>query len=469
MLFVSSDEELKPVCIRGKWWIPSASETERIPGRLTFDSIEGGRLELDGSLTNKAGEIPIIHGLSTRGESITIFGGFSGTNVLASRINGISESTISFYDFWIGPKCFSNKKEVEFTQFSFGIHNLESWTSFPCFESKCDNGCLSIHSRKPDPVLLYENEIVSVQLESALLEFDNRDGTWEKGIRNTTNIVIHAKQSAIPYYDGDNCLSTIEWVAFELIALLMGRQTWRFGCEGIIETDKTVSPGFHSFRHRRQFDVGRKRMEPVTKECFLFSWAVMCPHFPDMIARAMELNRECGTALSHLFHFQSSRGSFQPWSLPVLLFAFEKLEKFIFAGQNNKALAAKKASVAQPPRNHPKLTFVEFLKLAFLEMQSVFPPLSDLPREVMCNRLKDCRRGFAHEVTGIPLDAISQYKYCNDAHWLADLMTCMVLSYCGLPLDVIHNGISANNQREWLHLSDYFKFLEQQPVEGDGH
>lgn len=464
MLFISSSEELKSVSIRGKWWIPGTSEAERVPGCLTFDAIEGGRLELDGFLTNKLGDIPVIHGLSTRGESITIFGGFSETAVFVSKLNGISESTIFFYDFWIGPKCFSDKAEVAFTQFSFGIHNLESWTSFPCFETKRDNDCLSIRATRPTPVPLYEKEMVSIRLESSLSEFGNKDGIWEEGIRNTTNVVIRAKQSPIPYYTEDTCLSTIEWVVFELVALLMGRQTWRFGCEGIIETKTSDSPGFHSFRHHRQFDIGKEKNAPITKECFLFSWEVMRPHFPSMIAREMELNRECGNSLSHLFHFQSSRSSFQPWSLPVLLFAFEKMEEFVFDKQNKVAIAAKKASNSRSGRKRPALTLFDRLKLASFEMQSVFPPLNDSTREAMCERLKECRNGFSHEATGIPLDAISRYRYCNDAHWLADLMTCMVLSYCGLSLDVIRDGISENNQREWRHLSEYFKFLNQRSV-----
>lgn len=62
----------------GTWWLP-ADETRVVPGELTLGNGEPARLELQGALSNgdPTAKVPVVLGVSTRGEVLTLAGASS--------------------------------------------------------------------------------------------------------------------------------------------------------------------------------------------------------------------------------------------------------------------------------------------------------------------------------------------------------------------------------------------------------
>lgn len=296
-----SSNAFDTIRIRGKWWIPDGTENPRkVPGELTFEVSAGGILELDEALSDDIREIPVIHGLGTKGECVTLFNGF--TVQLPAHFNSVGSfrrETIDFFDMWVGNHWFANKQEVCLEEYSFGIHNIENWANWLCFsvaspiEAKPKN--LSLEYKPPKPILLFEDERLTIHLDVFWSGPSLSIGQLESSIQHYPRIVIRSKDGLLPYYGKGGSLSEREWMIFVLIALLMGSVTWKFGFEGVVEPIHKTDAGYTqevSVRHYFQHDWGKvdPSKRPIHFE-LLFPYEALGSQFPEIAKRFSEVLR----------------------------------------------------------------------------------------------------------------------------------------------------------------------------------
>lgn len=477
--------------IRGKWWIPDGTENPRkVSGELTFEVSTGGTLELDEALSDKLREIPVVHGQGTKGECVTVFNGFSdGLQMNANSMGVFRLERIRFYDMWVGNQRFDSKEEVRFVSYSFGMHNIENWADRHCFpmpkSQKTKPKNLSIVYKPPKPLLLFEDERMIIRLDAVWTGPSYSVGQLESSIQHYPRIVIRSKDGALPYYGDEESISDHEWMIFVLIALLMGVITWKFGFEGVVEplqiTDRGVSEEI-SVRHYFQHDWGKTNLSHhPTKFELLFPYEMLGRRFPRIAARFSELRRINDSPVDILYRMQCMNHAFYPSTLPELLFAFEKLEENLLAGENkrltradrtfSKRLRNKLEPVCTEKEWHwlePKMdvqgpSFSTRCRVAFQKMSKIYPDLKTDLQKPLTKYFRRTRNLYAHEVKST-IDDPALYIYTS--HWMAEFMTLMILRACGLSTNKIKQVFFRDPGPDHGKTKRFFDYLRSEIAAG---
>ena len=458
-----SENAFDTIRIRGKWWIPDGeAEPKKVSGALTFDVGSGGVLDLDDALSDNFRSIPVVHGLGTQGECVTIFNGGTSRLVMNGNSTGLfRRETITFYDMWVGNQLFTCKEEVCFKEYSFGIHNIENWADRHCFfpprRQKPNRTYVSYKS--PKPILLFQDECMTIHLDGFANGPSYSLGQQEASIQHFPRIVIRSKDGVLPYYGPEGTISDREWMIFVLIALLMGTVTWNFGFEGIITplhiTEQDFSEAI-AVRHYFQHDWGK--VDPVKHPIhfeLLFPYETIGKRFPKIASRFSEVFHANENPVNIVYRLQCRKAPFHPSTLPELLFAFEELEKNLLREQNDPIEKDEK-SFADTLRKKLKthctktewnwasrkltsqgLSFQKRCLLAFEEMRQIYSDLEDGSlSKTLAGYLKDTRNDYAHAVKSTSDDHV---LYVYTTYWLAQFMTLMILRASGLPADKIKN------------------------------
>lgn len=455
-----SENAFDTIRFRGKWWIPDGTENPRkVSGELTFDVRAGGALELDEALSDDIREMSVIHGQGTKGECITIFNGFSdGLQMNVNSMGVFRLERIRFYDMWVGHQWFDNKEEVRFVSYSFGIHNIENWADRRCFSppSLSISKIRSISYESPAPILLYEDDSLRIVLDSFSTGPNHSVGQLESSIQHYPRVVIRSKEELHPYYGKNGSISELEWMIFMLIALSMGTVTWKFGFEGVVESLKKEKEGYVpevSVRHYFQHNWGKTdaSKHPIVLE-LLFPYDIFEGQFPAIAARFAEVFRLNENPIDIVYRLQCRKGTFYPSTLPELLFAFEELEKNLFARLNGpievtekeritalrKKLAPYCSKTEKDLLSHKLsfqgLSYTQRFRIAFQEMKSIYPELGTDLAKPLIDYFYGIRNNYAHEVKSTSND---HTRYVYASHWIAKFMTLMVLRDCGLSDDKI--------------------------------
>ena len=455
MVTERSSNAFDTIRIRGKWWIPgSADEPRKVSGELTFDVRAGGVLDLDEALSNGIGNITVIHGEGSEGERVTVFNGVSTRIKTSNKSSGVfKKETVLFYNMWIGDQWFNSKDDVRFAEYSFSMHDIENWADRKHFSTprRLTANHASVHYSALKPILLFQDEHLQILLVSSWSGPSSSMGQLEGSIQHYPRIVIRSKSDLLPYYGNEDSLSEREWMIFVLIALLMGRVTWKFGFEGVIQPEKIEEgryvPGI-SVRHYFQHDWGE--VDPSQHSYrydLLFPYEMLCRTFPRIAARFSTVLRINDDPIAVLYRMQCKKHAFIPSTLPELLFAFEKLEGNLCEKANKRLTKAGKPFSKQllnklklccskkvwrklEPKLRPKDTsFSDRCHVAFKKMSKVYPELESNLQKPLIKYLLRTRNLYAHEVKS-SIDDPALYIYT--AHWLAEFMTLMILRACGV-------------------------------------
>ena len=341
-----SENAFDTIRIRGKWWIPAGTaKSKEVSGELRFEVGSGGVLDLDDALSDDYRNIPILHGLSSQGECVTIFNGLTvGLPMNGNSIGLFRREAIAFYDMWVGNQLFNCKEEVCFKEYSFGIHNIENWADQHCFSPprtqnrKRTSERTSVLYKSPKPILLFQDESMTIHLDAFHSGPSYSLGQLEASIQHFPRIVISSKDGELPYYGKDGTISDREWMIFVLIALLMGTVTWKFGFEGLIAplhiTDNKFSD---EIAVRHYFHSGFGEVAPSKHSThfeLFFPYAMIGTQFPNIAQAFSKLFHDNESQIEVLYRFQCSKKEFDVSTLPNLLFAFEELEKNLLSKKN---------------------------------------------------------------------------------------------------------------------------------------
>ena len=166
----------EPFAIEGFWWLPNTPDV-KIPGVLSFTPGDTPRLKLMGALNNiEERDFPppdfinpdIIHGISAKGESVTL-----SKCLQKSRNSSIgdagSQSTSEFIvHFAFFGVYFSNPSDIQFTSVFVRFHNLDNWYNKSCIETSTpEPGTEVITFIRPKPIDIQINDFL---VQIALLE-----------------------------------------------------------------------------------------------------------------------------------------------------------------------------------------------------------------------------------------------------------------------------------------------------------
>lgn len=478
--------------IRGKWWIPDGTaEPKKVPGELTFEVGTGGTLELDEALSDDIREISVIHGQETKGESITIFNGFSdGLQMNANSMGVFRLERIRFYDMWVGSCWFDGKDDVKLCNYSFGVHNIENWANWRCFsvpspiEAKPKN--LSLEYKPPKPILLFEDERLTIHLDVFWSGPSLSIGQLESSIQHYPRIVIRSKKGLLSYYGKEGTVSDREWMIFVLIALLMGTVTWKFGFAGIVEPIHKTDAGYSqevSVRHYFQHDWGK--VEPSKRPIhfeLLFPYETLGNQFQEIAKRFSEVLRSNENPIDLIFLLQCKKRTFYPSTLPELLFAFEELEKNLLPALNapiereekKRIKALRKTLEPHFPKAEKEwlsqklgfqgLSFAQRFRIAFQEMKDIYPELGTDLATPLIDYFRRTRNDYAHSVKSTS-DDHTLYIYAT--HWLAEFMTLMVLRACGLSSETIRTVFFRNPGPDRGKTQRFFDYLRMEVATGN--
>lgn len=491
MVTERSSNAFDTIRIRGKWWIPDGTENPRkVPGELTFEVSTGGTLDLDEALSDKTREFPVIHGLGTNGECVTAFNG--GTVRLPTQINSVGvfqSETVSFSDMWVGNHWFNNKEEVRLRTYSFGIHNIENWADRRCFPMPKSFApqpkSLSVVYKPPKPLLLFEDDRLTIRLDAVRTGPSYSLGQLESSIKHYPRIVIHSKTGLLPYYGKNGSISDREQMIFILVSLLMGIATWQFGFEGIVEPIHKTEKGYTaeiSTRHYYRQDLGKANpsRHPIHLE-LLFPYETIGNRFPVFASRFSEVFYANEHSVKSVFRMLCQQGMSRPLILPELLFAFEDLEKNLFS-EKNIVLETKENTIANAvtrklkfPREKSErdwlsaklsmrgLSFSTRCKTAFVEMKSVYPDLVTDLQKPLIKYLKRTRNRFAHADNVTSND---QELYVYASHWMAEFMTLMILRACGLSANKIKQVFFRDPGPDHGKTKRFFDYLRNEIAAG---
>lgn len=115
--------------LKGQWFLPNQPE-QRISGTLVFDHQEGAHLELFGSLRTNSIDIPIILGVTSDSQEVTLYKCFfsngGGPTLKAGYEIGEPLSTYTVNIIFKGHH-FDSWEELKFEKLIAEIYNLEEW------------------------------------------------------------------------------------------------------------------------------------------------------------------------------------------------------------------------------------------------------------------------------------------------------------------------------------------------------
>lgn len=152
-----------PFTIEGFWWLPNTPEV-KIPGIFSFSPGDTPRLKLMGALnkTEDSGfpspdfiNPDIIHGISAKGESITLNKCLqtSGNSSIGDAGSQNTSEFIAHFAFF--GVYFSNPSDIQFTSIAVRFHNFDNWYNKSCVNiNHPESGPDVITANLPDPITI---------------------------------------------------------------------------------------------------------------------------------------------------------------------------------------------------------------------------------------------------------------------------------------------------------------------------
>ena len=263
--FFKEKEVLNSVEDMGYWWVPckrkKAEEIHKYPGVFKFNNNDKHHIHLleDG----KAPKIspmttyPVLWGENTKHRGITIFDSFvQSTTILSS--GAVTETIISFSDFWFGDVLFKNKDEVKFKSLSFGINNLELWHNQDNFQRRMTNGMKTVRvsMKKPQKIDIFEDNNVKIYLGYNVQGPSSEHGQKSVSINQSARIVIKSKKGLFQYYGERDSYEYYINMIYSFFALMIGKNSFIYDCHGKIKYIRKYCPNATSVI--RHFDVTGK-------------------------------------------------------------------------------------------------------------------------------------------------------------------------------------------------------------------
>lgn len=157
----------EPFVIEGFWWLPNTPDV-KIPGVLSVTPGDTPRLKLMGALNNiEERDFPppdfinpdIIHGISAKGESVTLSQCLQKSQNSSIGDAGSQKTSEFIAHFAFFGVYFSNLSDIQFTSVSVRFHNLDNWYNKSCIKTSTPGpGTEVITFKRPDPIDIQIND-----------------------------------------------------------------------------------------------------------------------------------------------------------------------------------------------------------------------------------------------------------------------------------------------------------------------
>ena len=322
----------------GYWWLPREPGTPinktpdtAIPGKLTFDAVTGGVLELLGNLDSKDDAPPygwrkyeIIHGfVDSFLQCVTV------THCLpikSSPGNVISKLKLSIGYIFTGRRYwFDTLEDIRFEKLTVGYTYLNEWFSHPGFEINWDRenniGLLTpeVSYSSPEPIV--------IELDKATVEFwsapSGRSSSSEVCLKNELRISVDPKQTI--YFDDH--LKFINFHLANFMTLATGCTNFPVNLNGLVSDNRdemTIHYKLIGFTEKRD------RLSPWS---MLFSYDDVREGLPIYISNWIDKSEKLEAATSLFFRQHYSRLIVLDSELLILAQALEAYHRQAFGGE----------------------------------------------------------------------------------------------------------------------------------------
>ncbi|MGJ0566772.1 HEPN domain-containing protein [Enterococcus casseliflavus] len=194
--------------ISGIWSLTDNFE-EYSAGVLTYSATKNYEinLKLTDTSIDKLSEIPVIYGISSNSERITLV----NNRVINSKIGAFCSATIICEKMVIGPKFFGKSKESCIKKVSFSFYKLNEWMNLPVWNSDYDRSKdLYMIWHKKFPLREYRIEEIKGSLKESYVY------SQQKSTENT-NIIIRIENFYTLSFDHEKNLDEVYECIYKIV------------------------------------------------------------------------------------------------------------------------------------------------------------------------------------------------------------------------------------------------------------
>jgi hypothetical protein len=345
-----ADSVFEKIKLRGKWYLPENPD-HKVDGVLTGSEVDGYQLTLCGSVNPKesvgshlVGEspetVPLIHGDTFAG-LVTLCDVFSaGMKVMHGGAGTLHEFRYCPAMFLKGVHVEAGTGQICFSKISSKLSVLCDWIDARVFSDnwlemlKEDRSRLDIKFKFPNDILVYENDLYSINLKFVFAAPGRRIGQNDVRIDWEPYFVIESKGEELPLRgtDGPNYSTIIAALNQFLVVATFGA-CYPFGIVGYSAQFEEVPTGDSEKTHKTQIEVHREyHCTPAKHESqkILFPWKSVADKPSVYFGNWFEIFPMLRGPIALFIDSISRKNSYTPERFFNLVLALEGLHRFKF-------------------------------------------------------------------------------------------------------------------------------------------
>ena len=444
-------DELKEQEYLGYWWLPAKDGQHQVnrAGVIHFAPNNRAELNLLGSfeegpftLEPRLLKYPVIQGAAHGQKRITLFDCVTYNNISdLFESSELADVRIAFIEGWVGQETYASKNEIQFLDFSAGMHGLVAWHNVKAFASRndWDNKFTELRYNCPEPVELFKDELVEIKLAYSWQPASQQLAQCEGKISHDPRIVIKSLNGKLPYYGERGSYDFYLRRIRTVLGLMIGQGCPLYDCTGLVQKFEPRKEGgaipeiVLSHLWRRDIEAAK----PISTFDVWLPYEYVAKRLKTVVAGFMGMDIFPAGLAGHLVYMNASRQvTFTQSVLPELVYLFEGLYKQLYCRGFS--------------RNQLKnIHLANMFEDEYSRIGNVFSFLDATTKDGLIKYVIDRRVAFSHANPDSFQDNIP--LYINVTIWMRMFLTAMVLEYCGMLGGSIYTAFSKN--REYRELA----------------
>lgn len=420
----------------GVWWIPNDGDEQRnVSGVMRI--AEGEKLDLQLLGTFSPGErsfalkdYPVVNGASHGLKRFTIF----NVSVVGRQFNGsepseLDETKLWCLEGWVGPECYAKKEDIAFFSLSTGMFGLSAWHNV-CpfsFDNNWDAHETKVVYKRPEDVLLFEDDYVTISVGYAWKGPAQSIGQTEAEVRHEAQVVIKSKSGKLPFYGDDRSYEFYLNYIRTIIGLMTGAPAPLYNCTGVLQRHEMPHDG-KPFVPEIVLKHTWRRDMPKLPEKGLSPLDVLVPYAKlgsvrEVAGNFFKLPKLARDFAGHLVYLNGFCSVMTQGALSELVFMFEGIHRELY-GSDKKLI----------------VRFIDELN----RLADVFPYLGDNELGLsLAIFIKKRRDNYSH---ANPDDYHNELRlFMSATMWMHQFITAMVLVECGISPKDLFKSFAANH------------------------
>lgn len=391
-------DELKEQEYLGYWWLPVKDGQQQVNRAGVIHFAPNTRAELsllgsfeEGSYTSESRllKYSAIQGAAHGQKRITLF-----DCVTYNSISNLFESAeladvrIAFIDGWVGQKTYATKNEIQFLDFTAGMHGIAAWHNVKAFASRSDwaNKHTELRYDCPEPVELFKDELVEIKLAYSWRPASQQLAQCEGKISHEPRIVIKSLKCKLPYYGEQGSYDFYLNRIRTALGLMIGQGCPLYDCTGLVQKfeprkeDGVIPEIVLNHLWRRDIEVPK----PISPLDVWLPYEHVAESLKTVVAGFMGMDQFPAGLAGHLVYMNASRRTaFTQSVLPELVYMFEGLYKQLYCKELSRS-------------QQKKINLSNMFEDEFSRIDNVFQFLDATTKDRLIKYLIDRRIAFSH-------------------------------------------------------------------------